>query len=108
MQKDLGLTSSQYQWLLTIFYIAYIAFGFLTIMWKVVPPHRWTAGCVFSWGLVSTVQASVNSWGGMMALRCLLGVSEIAYGPGVQLSRLDDPLHGLRFHRYHSFYPFST
>ncbi|KAL6710534.1 hypothetical protein ACN47E_008582 [Coniothyrium glycines] len=83
MEEDLHLSSSQYQWLLTIFYISYICFGFLAIMWKVVPPHRWAAGCVFTWGLVSTVQAGVNSWGGMMALRFLMGASEIAYGPGV-------------------------
>lgn len=83
MEEDLHLSSSQYQWLLTIFYISYIIFGFLAIMWKVVPPHRWAAGCVFGWGLVSTVQAGVNSWSAMMALRFLMGVAEIAFGPGV-------------------------
>lgn len=83
MERDLHLTSSEYQWLLTIFYISYIVFGFLALMWKVVPPHRWAAMCVFGWGLVSTVQAGVSSWGGMMALRFLMGLTEIAYGPGV-------------------------
>jgi hypothetical protein len=83
MEEDLNLSSSQYQWLLTIFYISYIIFGFLAIMWKVVPPHQWAAGCVFVWGLVSTVQAATTSWGGMMALRFLMGAAEIAYGPGV-------------------------
>ncbi|KAF1848432.1 MFS general substrate transporter [Cucurbitaria berberidis CBS 394.84] len=83
MEEDLHLSSSQYQWLLTIFYISYICFGFLAIMWKVVPPHMWAAGCVFGWGLVSTVQAGVHSWGAMMALRFFMGVTEIAYGPGV-------------------------
>lgn len=83
MEEDLSLTSSQYQWLLTIFYISYIIFGFLAIMWKVVPPHRWAAGCVFGWGLVSTVQAGAHSWGAMMALRFLMGLAEIAFGPGV-------------------------
>jgi sugar phosphate permease len=83
MEEDLELSSSQYQWLLTIFYISYIVFGFLAIMWKVVPPHRWAAGCVFVWGLVSTVQAATTSWGGMMALRFIMGAAEIAYGPGV-------------------------
>jgi hypothetical protein len=31
-------------------------------------------------GLVSTVQAGAQSWGGMMALRFLLGAFEAAYG----------------------------
>jgi len=83
MEEDLHLSGAQYTWLLTIFYISYIVFGFLAIMWKVVPPHLWAAGCVFGWGLVSTVQASAHSWGAMMALRFLMGMAEIAYGPGV-------------------------
>lgn len=83
MEEDLHLSSAEYTWLLTIFYISYIVFGFLAIMWKVVPPHIWAASCVFVWGLVSSVQASANSWGAMMALRFFMGMAEIAYGPGV-------------------------
>ncbi|KAF2853798.1 pantothenate transporter liz1 [Plenodomus tracheiphilus IPT5] len=83
MEEDLHLSSSQYTWLLTIFYISYIIFGFLAIMWKVVPPHIWAAVCVLGWGVVSTCQASAHSWAAMMALRFLMGVFEIAYGPGV-------------------------
>ena len=33
-------------------------------------------------GVVSTCQAATTTWGGMMALRFLLGVFEAAYGPG--------------------------
>jgi sugar phosphate permease len=83
MEKDLRLTSSDYEWLLTIFYISYIVFAPLAIMWKVVPPHIWAAFCVLGWGLLSTVQAATQNWAGMMALRFLMGVFEIAYGPGV-------------------------
>lgn len=83
MEKDLHFKSGDYDWLLTIFYISYICFGFLAIMWKVVPPHYWAAFCVFTWGLVSTVQAAANSWGAMMALRFIMGASEVAYGPGI-------------------------
>lgn len=83
MQKDLHLTSDDYDWLLTIFYISYICFAPLAMGWKVVPPHRWAAFCVFGWGLVSSVQAAVHSWAGMMALRFFMGMMEVAYGPGV-------------------------
>ncbi|EUC51362.1 hypothetical protein COCMIDRAFT_79405 [Bipolaris oryzae ATCC 44560] len=83
MEEDLHLSSSEYSWLLTIFYISYIVFGFLIVMWKVVPPHRWAAGCVFAWGLISSAQAGAQSWTGMMVLRFLMGVAEIAFGPGV-------------------------
>ncbi|KAF9695001.1 hypothetical protein EKO04_006742 [Ascochyta lentis] len=83
METDLHFEEGDYDWLLNIFYISYILFGFLAIMWKVVPPHYWAAFCVFTWGLVSTVQAAANSWGAMMALRFIMGASEVAYGPGI-------------------------
>ena len=83
METDLHFKEGDYDWLLTIFYISYICFGFLAIMWKVVPPHYWAAFCVFTWGLVSTVQAAAKNWGTMMALRFIMGASEVAYGPGV-------------------------
>jgi MFS family permease len=83
MEKDLNFKEGDYDWLLTIFYISYICFGFLAIMWKVVPPHYWATFCVFTWGLVSTVQAASSSWGAMMALRFIMGASEVAYGPGI-------------------------
>jgi sugar phosphate permease len=83
MEDDLKLSSSDYEWLLTIFYITYICFTPLAIMWKVVPPHMWAAFCVLGWGIVSTAQAATQNWAGMMALRALMGAFEIAYGPGV-------------------------
>ena len=39
MTQDLKLAGSDYQWLLTIFYITYIVFEFQALMWKIVPPR---------------------------------------------------------------------
>ncbi|KAL1621667.1 hypothetical protein SLS56_009065 [Neofusicoccum ribis] len=83
MEEDLELEGDRYDWLLTIFYISYIVFEFQAIMWKIVPPHRWAAWCVFGWGLVATVQAATHNWQGMMALRFLMGMFEAGYGPGI-------------------------
>jgi uncharacterized protein (DUF983 family) len=66
MAKDLHLSSSDYQWLLTIFYIAYIIFEWFVLMWKAVPPHIWAAFAVFGWGIISTCQAGTSNWSGMM------------------------------------------
>ncbi|PYH41457.1 putative MFS transporter [Aspergillus saccharolyticus JOP 1030-1] len=82
MEEDLHLTGNRYTWLLTIFYISYTLFEFLALMWKIMPPHRWAAITVLSWGVVATCQAAVQNWGGLMALRFLLGMSEAAFGPG--------------------------
>lgn len=37
MEEDLELTGNRYEWLLTIFYIAYILFEPQVLMWKIVP-----------------------------------------------------------------------
>ena len=39
LSKDLGLSSSQFEWLLRAFYITYISFEWMTLLWKVFPPH---------------------------------------------------------------------
>ena len=39
MSDDLKLVGSDYQWLLTIFYISYNVFEFQVLMWKIVPPQ---------------------------------------------------------------------
>jgi len=83
MTEDLHLTGGRYNWLLTVFYITYIVFTFCIIFWKIFPPHRWAAFVVFGWGAVATCQAATVSWTGMMVCRALMGVFEIAFGPGV-------------------------
>jgi MFS family permease len=80
---DLKLSSSQYEWLLTAFYITYISFEWMTLMYKVVPARIYIPLCVFTWGLFASCQALVSSFWAMMCLRALLGISEAAFGPGV-------------------------
>ena len=83
MEEDLNLEGDRYDWLLTIFYISYILFQWQALMWKLIPPHIWCAFCVFGWGLVSTVQAGIHTWGAEMALRFVMGATEAGYGPGI-------------------------
>jgi hypothetical protein len=49
MQQDLKLTSSQYAWFSTIFYITYIVCEFSLLFWKIFPPHIVGALVVFGW-----------------------------------------------------------
>jgi hypothetical protein len=116
MAAELNLDSERYSWLLNIFYITYVVFEFAVLLYKVFPPHIVVALVVFGWyviarcavsisglvwltclafrGLISTVQAGAQSWGGMMALRFLLGAFEAAYGC-VELFPLKTGLIGL-------------
>lgn len=49
MDDDLDLSSNAYQWLLTIFYIAYIVFEPCIIFWKLFPAHRVAALVAVTW-----------------------------------------------------------
>lgn len=74
MEEDLDLgRSNRYQWLLNIFYIAYIVFEFQALMWKIISPNIWATIVIFGWGLVATLQASAQKWASMMACRWFLG-----------------------------------
>lgn len=76
-------SGSDYQWLLTIFYISYIVFEWFALMWKLVPPHIWATFCVLGWGITATCQSATYSWSGMMAARFFLGLFEAGFGPGI-------------------------
>ncbi|KAJ8133448.1 hypothetical protein O1611_g169 [Lasiodiplodia mahajangana] len=83
LQEDFNLVGDKYQWLINIFYIAYVLAEFGILLWKVFPPHIVGTIVVFGWGLIATVQAGAQNWSGLMALRFLLGVFEACYGPGI-------------------------
>ena len=55
----------------------------MTLLYRVIPPHVYIAACVASWGLIASLQAVASSFGSLIVLRMLLGISEAAFGPGV-------------------------
>ena len=83
LSKDLSLSSSQYEWILTSFYGTYIVFQWMTLLYRVVPAHVYISLCVASWGIVASLQSVAPSFLAMFFLRALLGVGEAAFSPGV-------------------------
>lgn len=83
LETDLSLSSAQYDWLLTAFYITYIAFEWMILMYKIVPAHIYISICVLSWGLVSSLQSLTTSFGQLLVLRGCLGMAEAAFSPGL-------------------------
>ncbi|KAF2688174.1 MFS general substrate transporter [Lentithecium fluviatile CBS 122367] len=83
LADELKLSSRQYEWLLWAFYITYIAFEWMTLMYRIVPPHIYISLCILSWGIIASAQALVTSFSFLLFLRALLGISEAAFGPGV-------------------------
>lgn len=82
LSDDLKLSSSQYEWLLTAFYITYIVFEWMALMYKIVPAHIYISLCVGAWGLLASCQALARGFWDMLLLRAMLGISEAAFGPG--------------------------
>ncbi|ODH21109.1 hypothetical protein ACO22_05704 [Paracoccidioides brasiliensis] len=83
LENDLRLTSSQFECVLTAFYITYISFEWMMLMYKVVPAHIYVSLCCFSWGLIAACQSLVSSFWALVLLRALLGTAEAAFGPGL-------------------------
>ncbi|KIW33638.1 uncharacterized protein PV07_00473 [Cladophialophora immunda] len=83
LEKDLSLSSAQYDWLLTAFYITYIGFEWMILLYRILPAHIYIPLCVLSWGLVASLQSLTASFGQLLLLRGILGITEAAFGPGV-------------------------
>ncbi|KAJ6025086.1 hypothetical protein N7444_012765 [Penicillium canescens] len=85
MGEDWGITSNQYSWIITAYYLAYIAFHWFILLWKLVSLPMWVALMAFGWGAASILQAATVNFAGLVALRCLIGVFEAGFAPGVAL-----------------------
>lgn len=85
MQTALKLSSADYTWLLTMFYISYIVFEPAGLGWKIFRPRYWVSAIVMAWGILAMCQAATTSWAGLMVCRFLMGAVEACYGPGVPL-----------------------
>ncbi|KAJ5687514.1 hypothetical protein N7536_010133 [Penicillium majusculum] len=85
MGKEWGITSNQYSWIITAYYLAYIAFHWFILLWKLVSLPLWVALMAFGWGVASILQAATVNFAGIVALRCLIGLFEAGFAPGVAL-----------------------
>ncbi|CAM1511241.1 Fc.00g087540.m01.CDS01 [Cosmosporella sp. VM-42] len=82
MDEDLQTSpprSDWYEWSLTAFYISYIAFEWMSLLWKIIPAHIFVSIVVLSWGLTASMQAIATSYPVLIALRVLLGIGEAGF-----------------------------
>lgn len=68
-----------YQWALTSFYIAYIAFEWMSLLWKLIPAHIYVSVLVMTWGITASLQAVTVSYPMLITLRVLLGIGEAGF-----------------------------
>ncbi|KAF2432591.1 putative MFS transporter [Tothia fuscella] len=79
LERDLNLSSDQYEWLLTAFYITYIMFEWMALLFRIIPPHIYLSVCVLFWGILASLQSLSTSFTSLLILRGLLGISEAAF-----------------------------
>ncbi|KAI3332090.1 MFS general substrate transporter [Xylariaceae sp. AK1471] len=68
-----------FEWAIRSFYIAYIAFEWMSLLWRVVPAHIYVSLIVLSWGVIASLQAVVTSYPLLIVLRGFLGIGEAGF-----------------------------
>ncbi|RKU40272.1 hypothetical protein DL546_002380 [Coniochaeta pulveracea] len=84
MTEDLNIKPDQYNWCLTVFFFTYCVFEVPSnLLLKKLRPSRWLPFIMVSWGIVMTLMGIVQGYGGLLAARIFLGVTEAGLFPGV-------------------------
>ncbi|EXJ77436.1 hypothetical protein A1O3_09662 [Capronia epimyces CBS 606.96] len=82
--KQLHMTSNEYNWVQTVFFIAYVVFEAPSnLLLKVMKPRLFQVRIAFLWGGVLACHAAVKNKQGLYAARFFLGVMEAGLFPGI-------------------------
>ena len=77
------LVGQQYSWVSSVFYFGYLAWEYpTTVLIARLPIGKYLAANTVFWGAVVALTAACTSFGGLMAVRALLGVAEATITPG--------------------------
>ncbi|KDQ58537.1 hypothetical protein JAAARDRAFT_193095 [Jaapia argillacea MUCL 33604] len=84
MSKDLGLTPSQYNWSLSIFFIGYLLYETPSnIILKKVHPRWYIPILTVIWGIICSLVSLVHDSSQLLTIRFFLGVAEAGFLPGI-------------------------
>ncbi|TVY20111.1 MFS transporter prlL [Lachnellula arida] len=83
LPKDLKLVGVERNIALTIFFVPYILFEIPSnMLMKRFRPHIWLSGCILAFGIIMLAQGFVTTYGGLLATRFFLGLTEAGIFPG--------------------------
>ncbi|KAL1843364.1 hypothetical protein VTJ49DRAFT_1951 [Mycothermus thermophilus] len=68
-----------YEWSLGAFYVTYIAFEWMSLLWRIIPAHIYVSALVLSWGVIASLQAVAVNYPMLITLRALLGIGEAGF-----------------------------
>ncbi|CAA7271463.1 unnamed protein product [Cyclocybe aegerita] len=81
-----NLTQNQFNWLGTVFYLSYLAFEYpQNLALQTLPVGKWMSVNIFVWGVALLCHAACKSFGGLFAVRFILGMCEGAITPGFMI-----------------------
>jgi sugar phosphate permease len=84
MLKDLGLSDAAFATGAGIFFIGYFFFEVPSnVLLKKFGARTWIARIMISWGIISSCMMFVKGVWSFYALRCLLGLAEAGFFPGI-------------------------
>ncbi|KAH8900183.1 MFS general substrate transporter [Thozetella sp. PMI_491] len=82
--KELSMTSDQYNWVQSIYFISYILFEVPSnLILKRMLPRNWQTRIIVSWGTVLACHAAIQNKESYYAVRFLLGMMEAGMFPGL-------------------------
>jgi len=82
MTDELKMSGMQYNTAVTLFFVPYTLLEVPSnIILKMMRPSHWMAILMFCWGLVMTLMGLTSSYGGLLAGRFFLGVTESGFFP---------------------------
>src|SRR5581483_2085314 len=86
MNRELGITSQQFGFILGIFFCGYFVFEIPSnLLLHRIGARVWIARILISWGIVAMLTVLVRSVTHLYVLRFVLGLAEAGYFPGVIL-----------------------
>ncbi|KAJ3808560.1 major facilitator superfamily domain-containing protein [Lentinula lateritia] len=80
------INQNQFNWLSSVFYLAYLAFEYpQNFALQRFPVGKWMSVNIFVWAVVLLSHAACHSFGGLFAVRFILGICEGAITPGFMI-----------------------
>lgn len=86
LEKDLGLSSQQFQVSVSILFVTYILSELPSnLVLKKLRPSRWIAFITVAWGIIATLTGVVQNYAGLIVCRLFLGAVEGGLFPGMAI-----------------------
>ncbi|KAJ7457775.1 major facilitator superfamily domain-containing protein [Mycena latifolia] len=77
IREEAHLTTNQYNWLGTVFYLSYLAFEFpQNLALQRFPVAKWMSITIFVWGVALCAHAACKNFAGLLVVRLILGMCE--------------------------------